>query len=86
MRDNAWEGMGKELKIKLEFYVSSRDVRIMCPRFNIRIHARDKKVKVKAELSLFTVRRHVGRSQLILNIEMGMVNPYPANVENRTSS
>jgi len=30
MRANVWEGIGKELKIK--FYVSSRDVRIVCPR------------------------------------------------------
>jgi hypothetical protein len=30
IRANAWEGIGKELKIK--FYVSSRDVRIVCPR------------------------------------------------------
>jgi hypothetical protein len=32
MRANAWEGIGKELKIKRKFYVSSRDVRIVCPR------------------------------------------------------
>jgi hypothetical protein len=37
MRANAWEGIGKELKIKGKFYVSSRDVRIvyswlMCER------------------------------------------------------
>jgi len=32
MRANVWEGIGKELKIKLRFYVSSRDVRIVCPR------------------------------------------------------
>jgi hypothetical protein len=32
MRANAWEGIGKEVKIKLRFYVSSRDVRIVCPR------------------------------------------------------
>jgi hypothetical protein len=25
MRANAWDGMGKELKIKHKFYVSSRD-------------------------------------------------------------
>jgi len=31
MRANAWEGIGKELKIKRKFYVSSRDVRIVCP-------------------------------------------------------
>jgi len=31
MRANAWEGTGKELKIKRKFYVSSRDVRIVCP-------------------------------------------------------
>jgi hypothetical protein len=34
MRANGWEGIGKELKIKLKFYVSSRDVRIVCPRLN----------------------------------------------------
>jgi hypothetical protein len=32
MRVNAWEGIGKEMKIK--FYVSSRDVRIVCPRLD----------------------------------------------------
>jgi hypothetical protein len=32
MRANAREGIGKELKIKRMFYVSSRDVRIVCPR------------------------------------------------------
>jgi hypothetical protein len=31
MRDNVWEGIGKELKIKLKFYVSSRDVKIVSP-------------------------------------------------------
>ena len=31
MRANAWEGVGKELQIKRKFYVSSRDVRIVCP-------------------------------------------------------
>jgi hypothetical protein len=31
-RANAWEGIGKELKIKREFYVSARDVRVVCPR------------------------------------------------------
>ena len=35
MRANAWEGIGKELKIRLKFYVSSRDVWIVCPRLNI---------------------------------------------------
>jgi len=34
LRANAWEGIGKELKIKRKFYVSSRDVRIVCPRLN----------------------------------------------------
>jgi hypothetical protein len=34
MRANAWEGIGRELKIKRKFYVSSRDVRIECPRLN----------------------------------------------------
>jgi len=32
MRANEWEGIRKELKIKRKFYVSSRDVRIVCPR------------------------------------------------------
>ena len=32
MRANAWEAIGKELKIKREFYVSSCDVRVVCPR------------------------------------------------------
>ena len=32
MRANVWKGTGKELKIKRKFYVSSRDVRIVCPR------------------------------------------------------
>jgi len=32
MRAKASEGIGKELKIKRKFYVSSRDVRIACPR------------------------------------------------------
>jgi hypothetical protein len=39
MTANAWEGVGKELKIKRKFYVftgtcdvSSRDVRVVCPR------------------------------------------------------
>jgi hypothetical protein len=31
MTANAWEGIGKEFKIKREFYLSSRDVRIVCP-------------------------------------------------------
>ena len=35
MRANAWEQIGKELKIKRKFYVSSRDVRIVSPRVNI---------------------------------------------------
>jgi len=29
MRANAWEAIGKELKIKCKFYVCSRDVRIV---------------------------------------------------------
>jgi hypothetical protein len=32
MRAIAWEGIGKKLEIKRKFYVSSRDVRIVCPR------------------------------------------------------
>jgi hypothetical protein len=34
MRANAWEGTGKELKMKRKIYVSSRNVRIVCPRLN----------------------------------------------------
>jgi len=34
MRAKVWEGIAKELKIKPKFYVSSRDVRIVCPRLN----------------------------------------------------
>jgi hypothetical protein len=34
MRANTWEGIGKELKIIRKFYVSSRDVRIVCPLLN----------------------------------------------------
>jgi hypothetical protein len=34
MRANGWEEIGKELKIRGKFYVSSRDVRIVCPRLN----------------------------------------------------
>jgi len=34
MRANAWEGIGKELKIKRKLAVSSRDVRIVSPRLN----------------------------------------------------
>ena len=69
MRANAWEGIGKELKIKLKFYVSSRDVRIVCPRLNVRIHVRGNKIKVKEEVSHLTLGTHVGRDQPILNIE-----------------
>jgi hypothetical protein len=35
MRAKARERKEKELKIKREFYVSSRDVRIVCPRLKI---------------------------------------------------
>jgi len=34
MRANTWEAIGKELKIKHKFYVSSHDLRIVCPRLN----------------------------------------------------
>jgi len=34
MRAIAWEGIGKELKIKRKFNVSSRNVRIVCLRLN----------------------------------------------------
>jgi hypothetical protein len=36
MRANAWEGIGKELKIKRKFYVNSRDVRTVCSQLNAR--------------------------------------------------
>jgi hypothetical protein len=36
MRANAWGGIGKGFKIKRKFYVSSRDVRIVCLRLNRR--------------------------------------------------
>jgi hypothetical protein len=39
MRANAWEEIGKALKIKVKRDVSSRDVRIMCPRLNWRLKA-----------------------------------------------
>jgi hypothetical protein len=32
VRANTWEGIGKELKIKRKFYVSSRNVTIVCPQ------------------------------------------------------
>jgi hypothetical protein len=35
MRYNAWEGIGKELKLKRNFCVSLRDVRIVCPWLKI---------------------------------------------------
>jgi hypothetical protein len=35
VRANAWEGIGKELKIKHGFYVRSRDMRIVCPRLKV---------------------------------------------------
>jgi len=34
MGANTWEGIGKELKIKRKFYMSSRDVRMACPRLS----------------------------------------------------
>jgi len=40
MRANAWEGIGKESKIKRKFYVSSRDVRIVCPRLKRQLMSR----------------------------------------------
>jgi len=44
MRANAWEGLGKELKIKRKFYVSSRDVRIVCPRLKFYVSSRDVRI------------------------------------------
>jgi hypothetical protein len=43
MRANAWEGIGKELKIKRQFYVSSRDVRIVCLRLKRYIRENDQR-------------------------------------------
>jgi hypothetical protein len=34
MRANVWKAVGEEMNIKREFYVSSCDVRIVCPRLN----------------------------------------------------
>jgi len=42
MRANAWEGIGKGLKIKRKFYMSSHDVRIVCPRLNILMIQRER--------------------------------------------
>jgi len=39
MRANVWERIGKELKIKRKFYVSSRDVRIVCPGLKALLYA-----------------------------------------------
>jgi len=41
IRANAWEGIGKEFKIKRKSYVSSRDVRIVCPRLKFYMSSRD---------------------------------------------
>ena len=45
MRANAWEGIGKKLKIKCKYYVSSRDVRIVCPRLEsiYKFHSRSRR-------------------------------------------
>jgi hypothetical protein len=41
---NAWEGIGKELKIKLKFHVSSRDVKIVCLRLKFYVSSRDVRI------------------------------------------
>jgi len=46
MRANAWEGIGKELKIKRKFYVSLRDASIVCPWLYCRVVRYTGKVKV----------------------------------------
>jgi len=35
MRAKAWEGIMRELKIKRKFCVSSRDLKIVCPRLKL---------------------------------------------------
>jgi hypothetical protein len=53
VRANAWEGIGKELKIKRKFWVSSLDVRIVCPRLNLHRHRHEKyKYRVLKNLSM----------------------------------
>ena len=67
MRASEWEGTGKELKINCKFYVftcicevSSRDVRIVCPRPNTwhdtcpMFHNTNMKVTCTDKLNLFT--------------------------------
>jgi hypothetical protein len=53
MGANAWGRIRKELKIKLKFYVSSRDVRIGCPRFKI--------VTENGKIRTLCVRKHSER-------------------------
>jgi len=53
MRDNAWKGIGKELKIKHKFYVSSHDVGIVCPRL--------KTVTENGKIRTLCVRKHSER-------------------------
>jgi hypothetical protein len=55
MRANAWEGIGQELKIKRKFYVSSRDVRSVCP-------ASQSPVPPRKTLSVQTSRSDIPRS------------------------
>jgi hypothetical protein len=50
IRANTWEGIGKELKIKCKFYVSSRDVRIVCPWLNIS-HGRENLIADRGQKS-----------------------------------
>jgi hypothetical protein len=61
IRANAWEGIGKELKIKGKFYVSSRDVRIVCPRLKKRTHMTDVPTNRNQEVS--AKHRCVGLSE-----------------------
>ena len=59
MRANAWEGIGKEFKIKRKSYVSSRDVRIVCPRLKFYMSSRDVRIvcpRLKFNMSSRDVR------------------------------
>jgi len=63
MRANAWEGIGKELEIKRTFYVSSRDVRIVCPRHKNRTFVEG----ITNYRSTRKFTKHFGRTELISN-------------------
>jgi hypothetical protein len=56
MRANAWEGIGKELKMKRKFCVSSRDVRIVCPQLNLHMPCRFPAICSDSAVSFVKVR------------------------------